>query len=255
MSAHPLTMVDRVISKEGPASAASAIRRSRNGVVDWDGLRDVLPILVGLAPFAVVIGVALSQLQIPHALGVIASGLVYAGSAQLAAMNLIGNGADVVTILVTVAVINARLLMYGAALEPRFRDQSRLFRWLAPHFIVDQTYALAFGRPELAHDPARFLRYWLTVAGAITAVWLGVISLSLFAGVRMSAESPLMIAAPAIFIGMLVPKLAHRRSLVAAATAAIVSSAGAALPNGLGLLTGIVVGMTAGTMVDGRRQS
>jgi predicted branched-subunit amino acid permease len=244
---------------EVAASPTSAIGRSRKGVVatrviDWDGLRDVFPVLVGLAPFAVVIGVSLSQLQITHVLGVIASGLVYAGSAQLAAMNLIGSGADVVTILFTVAVINARLLMYGAALEPRFRDQPRWFRWLAPHFIVDQTYALALGRPELANDPARFRRYWLTIAAAITAVWLGVIGLSLLAGARMSPASPLMIAAPAIFIGMLVPKLAHRRSLVAAVTAAIVSSVGSILPNGLGLLAGILAGMTIGSMVD-RRQS
>jgi predicted branched-subunit amino acid permease len=63
-----------------------------------------------------------------------------------------------------------------------------------------------------------------------------------------------MIAAPALFVGMLVPKLAHRRSLAAAVGAAVVSSAGSALPNGLGLLAGVVAGMAIAAIVH-RRQS
>jgi len=254
MSAHPIEVERRVRTSRLELVVDSPKPRFPLGPIDRDGLRDVIPALVGIAPFAVVIGVALSQLEISQWMGVTASALMYGGSAQLAASNLIRSGADLVTILVTVGIVNARLLMYGAALEPRFKDQPRWFRWIAPHFIVDQTYALVTGRPELAHDPARFRRYWLTIAGAISAVWLGVIGAALVAGTRVHPESPLMIAAPALFVGMLVPKLAHRRSLAAAVGAAVVSSAGAALPNGLGLLAGVVAGMAIAAMVD-RKQS
>lgn len=111
------------------------------GKIDRDALRDVLPVLVGIAPFALVI-VSLSQLEMSLWPGLAASALMYGGSAQLAAMNLIAGAADIATILATVAVVNARLLMYGAALEPRFANQPRWFRWLVPQFIVDQTYTV-----------------------------------------------------------------------------------------------------------------
>jgi predicted branched-subunit amino acid permease len=173
MSAHPIEVERRVRTSRLELVVDSPKPRFPLGPIDRDGLRDVIPALVGIAPFAVVIGVALSQLEISQWMGVTASALMYGGSAQLAASNLIRSGADLVTILVTVGIVNARLLMYGAALEPRFKDQPRWFRWIAPHFIVDQTYALVTGRPELAHDPARFRRYWLTIAGAISAVLRG----------------------------------------------------------------------------------
>src|SRR5215217_3769985 len=58
-----------------------------------EALRDALTVLLGIAPFAVTIGIALRRLDISHPLGVIASGLMYSGSAQLAAINLLDGGA------------------------------------------------------------------------------------------------------------------------------------------------------------------
>jgi branched chain amino acid efflux pump len=54
--------------------------------------------------------------------------------------------------------VNARLLLYSAALGDRFRAQPAPFRWLAPHFIIDQTYLMADARPALAGRD--FRRYW-----------------------------------------------------------------------------------------------
>jgi len=216
--------------------------------MDRDALRDVVPSLVGIAPLAIVIGVALGQLDITQPLGITASALIYAGSAQLAAMELISGGAGLVTVLLTVAAINARMLVYGAALESRFRHQPPWFRWIAPQFIVDQTYALAMNRPELAQDPGRFRRYWLTIAAAIGLVWLGTIGVALTMGPVMGPRSPLAFGATALFIGMLVPKLDERRALSTAGTAALVAGLGSTLPNGLGLLTGILAGMIWGSL-------
>jgi predicted branched-subunit amino acid permease len=227
-------------------------KRSVTGVVDREALRDVVPILIGIAPFAMVIGVALGELKISQPMGIAASALIYAGSAQLAAMDLLSRGAGLLTVLLTVAVINARMLVYGAALEPRFRDQPAWFRWIAPQFIVDQTYVLAMNRPELAHDQERFRRYWLTTGGAIGLVWLGTIGTTLSMGSITGPESPLDFAAAALFIGMLVPKLAERRAWIAAAGAALVAGLASALPNGIGLLVGILAGMTLGSFGERR---
>lgn len=237
----------RVAPSAGPRNGR-AEKPSPAGWIDREALCDVAPILVSIAPFAMVIGVGLSTLEIPHPMGMVASGLIYAGSAQLAAMDLLAGGAGPVTVLLTVATINARMLVYGAALEPSFRDQPSWFRWIAPQFIVDQTYALAINRPRLARDRRRFRRYWLTLGGAIGVVWLGTIGTTLVVGPVASPESPVNFAATALFIAMLVPKLAERRAMVAAGGAALVAGLASTFPNGLGLLAGVMAGMTFGAI-------
>jgi predicted branched-subunit amino acid permease len=240
-----------------PFSSPSTVARNIRTTPPWvdrQALRDVVPVVVSIVPFAMVIGVALGRIDIPDPLGVVASGLIYAGSAQLAAMELLARGESIVTALVTVAVINARMLMYGAGLEPSFRGQPRWFRWLAPQFIVDQTYALATEHPELSSDPSKFRRYWLTMGGAIGVVWLGTIGATLALGPVVHPESPLNFAATVLFVGMLVPKLGKSRSLAAAVGAALVATLGSALPNGIGLLAGVVAGMAAGLLADGRKR-
>ena len=213
-----------------------------------EALRHAVTVLLGIAPFAVTIGIALRRLDISHPLGMTASGLIYSGSAQLAAIKLMDGGAGVAAVLLAVVMINARLLMYGAGLEPLFRRHPAWFRWIAPQFIIDQTYVLATGGPGAAETPAGFRRYWFTLGIAIGVGWVGTIGATLALGPLLSANSPLDFAPVALFIGMLVPRLNDRRAMVAAGGAALASTLAVALPSGMGLLLGVLVGMTLGAL-------
>jgi predicted branched-subunit amino acid permease len=224
--------------------STSDVALRRRFLVEWvdvDGLRDVAPVLIGLAPFAMVLGLAMSDVAISPAVGTLGSFLVWGGSAQLAAVGLMKSGAGIVSILAAVVAINARFLIYGAALEPMFRAQPPWFRWLAPHVIVDQNFALATARPELS-DPNRFRRYWLTVAGAIAAVWLSTIAATMLFGALLPPDSPFTFGSITVFVGLLVPRLRDRYARRAATAAAIAAGAGVALPHGIGLVLGIAVG-------------
>ena len=214
---------------------------SLGGWVDNQALRDVAPILVSLAPFALVLGIAMSDVGIATTTGVVGSFIIWAGSAQLAGIALMDAGAGILAIAGAVIVINARFVMYAAALEPRFRDQPVWFRWLGPHFIVDQNYALATSRSDL-DDPARFRRYWITVSAAIGVVWLSTIAAGSLFGAALPPGSPLGFASITVFIGLLVPRLKERRALQAAAIASVATVVGAAFPSGSGLLFGVLAG-------------
>ena len=160
------------------------------------------------------------------------------------------SGAGILSNMVAVALINARFVMYGAALEPRFRSQPAWFRWLAPHFLVDQSYILADSRTDLG-NPQRFRRYWLTMAAAIGVVWLSAIGLTLTIG-DFLPETPLTFAPIAILVGILVPKLHYKEARQAAIAAGLVTLCGASLPPGGGLLLGVVVGAFAPTLIARR---
>jgi predicted branched-subunit amino acid permease len=228
----------------------NAPRPDSLGWVDRAALRDVSPVLIGLAPFAMVLGVAMRDADISTPTGLIGSLVVYAGSAQLAAVALMKSGAGIVSIMVAVALINARFVMYGAALEPRFRSQPAWFRWLAPHFLVDQSYILADSRTDLG-NPQRFRRYWLTMAAAIGVVWLSAIGLTLTIG-DFLPETPLTFAPIAILVGILVPKLHHKEARQAAIAAGLATLCGGSLPPGGGLLLGVVVGAFVPTLIARR---
>lgn len=225
-----------------------ASRRGPLSCVDQAALHDVWPVLVGLAPFAMALGIAMRDADISTPTGVIGSLVVFAGSAQLAAVTLMKSEAGIVSVLGAVALINARFVLYSAALEPRFRSQPAWFRWLAPHFLVDQTYVLADSRTDLG-DPRRFRRYWLTVAAAIAVVWLSAIGLTLAVGDLLPAETPLTFAPIAVLVGILVPRLQDKNARQAAIAAGLATLCGGSLPSGGGLLLGVVIGAFAPAVI------
>lgn len=225
------------------ASAATWARIRREGVLDRDALRDITPVVVSVVPFAAIIGVTIAQSQaVPAWAGLVSGPLIYAGSSQLAALTLLEGGAGLVTVLATVAIINARLAMYGAVLEPHFRQQPAWFRWLGPHVLVDQTYAIATARRDL-DDPRRFRRYWTTAGLVLGVGWTAAMAAALLLGPIVGTDSPLTFAATAVFVGLLVPRLRERAAHRPAAVAAVVALVASPLPNGLGLLAGALAGI------------
>lgn len=216
--------------------------------VDQDALRDCWPVLLGTAPFGLLMGVTIGHAGLGVALGLGSSALFFGGGGHLAALTLLAAGAGPLAVLAGVVVVNARFALYAAALQPRFRDQPGWFRWLAPHLLIDQTYALAAARPEL--DAARFRRYWLTAGAAVGLVWLGSNLAGLLLGPMLPEHSSLEIAAPALFVGLLVPQLVRRPAVVAAAAAMAVAAVCSALLQGVGLVIGVLAGLLAGALVD-----
>lgn len=235
-------------------TAIPQMRASESGWLDRDAVRDALPILLGLAPFGVLIGVTIDQFAFDPAVGLVSAALLVGGTAHLTALTLLATGAAPLAVIAAVIIINARLMLYGAALYPRFRGQPRWFRWLAPHLLFDQTYAIAMARRELA-GPARFRRYWLTAGGLILVGWMSAHVVGLLLGSVLPARSALDIAAPAVFVALLAPQLARRAAVIAASTAALVAAAASALPSGLGLICGALAGIVAAAATDRRPQS
>jgi predicted branched-subunit amino acid permease len=229
----------------------AADRERRYAPVIGDAVRDIAPVVVSVAPFAVLLGVTMAELGLSASTGLAGSALIYGGSAQLAALSLLGVGATSATVVAAAAVVNARLLLYSAVLEPRFRGQPRWFRWLAPHFIVDQTFALASGRVDLA-DPKRFRGYWLTSGLVLGAGWLAAIGAGLGIGPALPAATPLDLAPTALLVGLLVPKLTSRPAVLAAVVAAATAALAGPLPHNLGLLVGAIAGLAGAAAADRR---
>ena len=211
-------------------------------------VRDILPLAAAVVPFGMVIGVTLDQAGITGPMALLATGLLYAGSAQLATLSVLIAGAGPLGAIAAGAVVNSRLLLYSAGLAARFDGQPAWFRWVAPLTTVDQTFALVERAADL--DDAGFRRYWLTLGAVLGAVWLAATTVGLTAGNVLSTAGPLEVAAPATLVALLVPHLDDRRKRRTAVTAGSVAVAGTVLPGGLGIVAAIVIGLAVAGPVD-----
>jgi predicted branched-subunit amino acid permease len=217
-------------------------------------LRDLGPVLVGLAPFALLIGVTAVRSGVGGGTGVVSSAVLLGGSAQLTGLQMLADGAAPLALVAAVTLVNARFLLYAAALEPAFRDQPRWFRWVGPQFVVDPTYAMVMRRAGLVDgdDRRRFRRYWLTAGTGLAAAWVGLTVLGVVLAPVLPASSALDVAAPAMFLAVLVPQLRATPARAGASAAAATAVVASPLPDGLGLLCGIAVGVVAATLTDRR---
>lgn len=209
------------------------------------------PLLVGITPFAIVVGVAMvsSGLTVVQALSM--SVLVYGGASQLAAVDLLARDAPFVIIAVTALAVNLRFAMLSASIASYFRRLPTAWRWLVGALLVDVLYALSVTRFERESDVDR--RWYYLGAGVVLWLgWQGGTVLGIALGTGIPGNVPFEFVVPLIFIGLLVPALEDASTLLAAAVGGTVAVAGANLPLNAGLLVAAICGVLAGFLTDRR---
>lgn len=218
--------------------------------VDRRALADAATLFIPAIPFGFVVGLAIVDGEMPVAVGWSTSIVMFAGAAQLAVLTLAGT-ATLWAIIVAGIVINARHVMYSAAMAPTFQRQPRWMRWLGPMLLIDQTFALSSlqtGRP-----PAEFRRYYLTAGLFIYVAWNVATVLGMLIGPVIPTSWRLDAAPPIMFMGLVVIGATSRPAVAAAVVGGGVSLVAAGLPDRLGILIGGVAGVAAGATVDRRR--
>lgn len=212
------------------------------------GVIDALPLFVPAIPFGLVIGLAITNTGMNPFVGWSGSWLIFGGAAQLTLVTLLGGGVAVAAAVGTALVVNARHLMYSAALAPTFQRQPRWFRWFGPYLLIDQLFALTTLR--LDDETDSFRAYYLAVGATFWILWSVVVALGLLLGPVVPEQWNLEFAIPILFIGLLVLGIEHWPELVAALAGAGVTYLAAGLPNRTGLLVGAFIGMIAGFVAE-----
>jgi len=212
------------------------------------GVIDALPLFVPAIPFGLVIGLAITNTGMNPFVGWSGSWLIFGGAAQLTLITLLGGGVAVAAAVGTALVVNARHLMYSAALAPTFQRQPRWFRWFGPYLLVDQLFALATIRLE--DEPDSFRAYYLAAGALFWILWSVVVAVGLLLGPVVPEEWNLEFAIPILFIGLLVLGIEHWPELVAALVGAGVTYLAARLPSRTGLLVGAFIGMIVGFVAE-----
>lgn len=234
-------------SQEPPLSETERVRAARRA-----GLRGAGVIVVSYIPFGIAAGAAMGATSVDPLVSILSSPIIFAGAAQIAAVQLLHVAAPLALVVFTVAVINARHLLYSAALAPHLAEWSTSQRLGAAFLLADPVYALTAARFEAPGGGGgdREKRAFYFGAGLACLVgWTSLLAIGIVAGGFIPAWVPFELAIPLTFLLLTLPLIKNSAGLVAAAVAGAVATLANGLPNGVGLLIGAAAGVVAGAIV------
>lgn len=215
------------------------------------GVRAELPILLGVIPFGLIFGAVAVSAGLPASLAQAMSSVIFAGSAQFIAAELIGVGTPALVLLTTTFIVNLRHLLYSASLAPHVNKLPLRWKMLLAYLMTDEAYAVTIIHYNEGRTPAA-TRHWFFL-GAGTALWVtwqATTAIGIFLGASIPASWSLDFALALTFTGLVVPTLHNRPHLAAALTAGLVAVLAASWPYKLGLIAAAVAGILIGTALE-----
>ncbi len=216
------------------------------------GVRAELPIVVGVAPFGMIFGAVAVAAGLPASLAQAMSSVIFAGSAQFIAAELIAVGTPAVVLLTTTFIVNLRHLLYSASLAPYVRLLPLRWKLVLAYLLTDEAYAVTIIHYSDSDSPPPIRHWFFLGAGlALWSVWQATTALGIILGARIPPGWSLDFALPLTFLGIVVPTLRDRPHVGAALAAGIVAVVAAGLPYNLGLIAAALVGIVVGVALEG----
>lgn len=173
------------------------------------------PVLFVYTAMGIAFGVLSIQAGLSPLNTVAMSVFVYAGTAQLAGIQLLALGVPPLSIIVTTLVINSRFVVMSSALAPLVARFPLWQRFLYGLEITDASFALQIGR--YARRPVRKVEvFTINVVGHVVWVAATIAGVAIGEVVTDVERFGLDFGMPAMFIAILVPLIRTRTQVVVA---------------------------------------
>lgn len=217
------------------------------------GVRAEFPLLVGVFPFGMIYGTLALNAGLSTLASQLMSSIVFAGSSQFVAAQLIHAEAPGFVIILTIAVVNLRHMLYSASLAPYLKNLSLKWKVLLSYFLTDEAYAPSILKYE-AEGITPTSHWFLLGAGfSLWFIWQISTALGIFLGTAIPESWSLDFALPLTFIAMVVPGLKNQPMIAAAASAGVVALLVYSLPFSFGLILAALTGIAVGTIMENRK--
>ena len=219
------------------------------------GIRDELPILLGVIPFGMIYGVTAVSAGIPATIAQAMSSIVFAGSAQFVIVQLIAAGTPALIIILTAFIVNIRHLLYSASLAAYTGKLRLLWKWLLAYLLTDEAYAVTILHYQKPGDGGERHWYFLGAGFALWFTWQLSTAAGIFLGGHIPASWSLDFTSTLTFIALVVPALKDRLGTTVALTSALAALLATALPLKLGIALAALVGITVGLALELRKEN
>ena len=185
------------------------------------GVRAGVPFGLAGGLLAASFGVLASDVGMPGWAAILMSAIVFAGSAQIAALTILGAGGGLFSAIGAAALMNSRFLPMGIAIGPSFPGGAAA-RAAQGQTVVDASWALA------ADGEGGFDRHVLFGSTAVQYVmWVSGTVVGVIAGSALGDPKSLGLDAiyPAFFLALMIAEIRSGRALGVAAAGALIAFA------------------------------
>ena len=215
-----------------------------------EGFTTFLPLSVGLIPWALVTGMSMVSVGFTPLQAMGMNVIVFAGTAQLGTLPLIGAGAPVWLIVATALALNLRFLIFSAAIAQGFRGCGPGMRWFCGHLLTDGVFATCMAKMLETEDRHWRLGYYLAPSLWSWLLWQCFALIGILAAGSIPNGWSLEFMATIALMLLLIPMAKMRPMLVAALAGGSTAVIFNGLPLKLGLFAGIFIGIAAGLAAD-----
>jgi 4-azaleucine resistance transporter AzlC len=184
-----------------------------------DGARLAAPIAIAVLAFGATFGVLARAAEMGIAAPLVMSATTFAGSAQFAAVSILGAAGGSAAAIAAALLLNARYVPIGVSVAPGFSGGT-LRRLLGAQLVVDESWAIASRR--------NFDFRVLAGAGLVLYLaWNAGTAIGVLGGGALGDPLRLGLDAafPALFLALLVPQVRTTQALAAALLAAAIALA------------------------------
>src|SRR5512135_14678 len=147
-----------------------------------NGVKAELPILLGVLPFGMIYGVLALQANLSPALALAMSSIVFAGSSQFIATQLMAQGAGGLVIVATTFIVNLRHALYSASVAPFIKRAPLRWKVLLAYLLTDEAYAVTITRFTRPASSTALNKHWFYFGAGITlwASWQASTAIGIF---------------------------------------------------------------------------
>lgn len=167
-------------------------------------LQDVLPTVLGYIGIGLAFGIVGRAAGLSFLVTLIISAFVYAGSAQFVLVTMLVEHSPILSIVLSVFLVNARMMLMSTTLSPYFKQDLTWKNILLGTFLTDESFALAMNKLNYTHRTLNFT--WLNTVN-LTAYLTWVVGTGFGALLGSLITEPdkfgFQFAITAMFIGLL----------------------------------------------------
>lgn len=217
------------------------------------GFWDMLPLNLAVIPWGILCGSLAVQSGFSPLEAQLMSLLVFAGSAQLVAIELIVGNASLITILVTTFIISARHFLYGLSVRHKLIDKPLKWRLSLGFLLTDELFA--FSHHSRAYQGKIRLVYALVAGGSFYIAWNIWTLIGVVAGAMLPdlTQLGLDFAIASIFIALVIPSITNWPTLFACLASAVSIVVFKLWQVELGLIFAALLGMSVGYVLASKR--
>jgi len=150
------------------------------------GMVRAVPIILGYLPIGLAFGVLASTAGVGIYGAVAMSVFVFAGSSQLIAVGMIGAGAEMAAITMTVFLVNLRHMLMSAYLAPYLGGLSRFEQALFSYELTDESFAIHSSYFRQQGVPSKRQLFSLNLSAHLA--WVGGTFLGSLLGERLTLD-------------------------------------------------------------------